>query len=595
MINPKPKGVTPKMHLTETELQNNILEELPIGICRSDLKGTVKYVNKYFEEKTGYSRAEIIGRNVLKLDLFPDDMRGFILKRIAARIGGAPSEKWDTRFKCKDGTWIWVSLEATIIRKSGIPVGFQIAASDITERKRAEERLKESEERLLILFDYAPDAYYISDLKGNFLDGNKAAEKLLGYNRNELIGKSFLKLKILHPEQIKKAVTLLAKNIMRKSTGPDEFILNRKNGSQVTVEIRTHVVKIQNKTMVLGIAHDITERKQMEEALRESEAKYRAIYAASPNLIYLTDMDGNLLDANAALLGRVGLSLEQLRLMNVRDFYAEQQGDVLADIQARLKSGEIVIGFEINARAPGDEEYTYEIHAVPLKAHGVANRIVSVARDITERKQAEEKIKESEVKYRLIVENSRDAIVISQNDQYIYINDAFATMLGYQKEELLMSNYQKVYTEKAVEILKERTKQRSNGEIVPDRYETVFRKKDGAEVPVEANVRIIDYKGQKATFAFIRDITKQKEILAMLQASAGQSKGLKNLISICAGCNKIRDDEQEGHPWVSPPQYISERLPNVHFSHGMCPDCMKKWYPDYEAEKEANDKEEKNT
>ena len=124
--------------------------------------------------------------------------------------------------------------------------------------------------------------------------------------------------------------------------------------------------------------------------------------------------------------------------------------------------------------------------------------------------------------------------------------------------------------------LKERDDRSRDGEKVPDRYETVFKKKDGAEVPVEANVRIIDYKGQKATFAVIRDITKQKEILAAMQASAGQSNGLKNQIPICAGCFKIRDEDQESHPWVSPAVYINDRLPNINFSHGMCPDCMAK-------------------
>ena len=141
MSNPKPKITESETHFTETVARDFILEELPIGICRSNLKGTVEYVNKRFEEVTGYARNEIIGRDALKLGFFPDDMRSFIMKRIAARIRGAPSKRWDTQFKCKDGSWIWVTLEGQVIRKSGISVGFRIAASDITERKRAEETL----------------------------------------------------------------------------------------------------------------------------------------------------------------------------------------------------------------------------------------------------------------------------------------------------------------------------------------------------------------------------------------------------------------------------------------------------------------------
>ena len=141
---------------------------------------------------------------------------------------------------------------------------------EIAERKRAEEELKSSEERLKVLFEYAPDGYYLNDLKGNFVDGNKAAEEIVGYKREELIGKNFLKLTLLPPEQIPKAAAVLAKNAMGMSSGPDEFTLNRKDGNQVLVEINTFPVKFKRKTLVLGCARDITQRKKAEEKLKAS-------------------------------------------------------------------------------------------------------------------------------------------------------------------------------------------------------------------------------------------------------------------------------------------------------------------------------------
>jgi PAS domain S-box-containing protein len=142
---------------------------------------------------------------------------------------------------------------------------------DITERKRYEEAVRESEERLKILFEFAPDAYYLNDLKGKFIDGNKAAEAIIGYKRKELIEKSFLKLKLISLKQIPKAAALLVKNALGQSTGPDEFILNRKDGTQVPVEIRSFPVKIKDQALVLAIARDITERKQAE---KEREMLY---------------------------------------------------------------------------------------------------------------------------------------------------------------------------------------------------------------------------------------------------------------------------------------------------------------------------------
>jgi PAS domain S-box-containing protein len=141
---------------------------------------------------------------------------------------------------------------------------------DISDRVRAEEELRSSEERLKILFEYAPDGYYLSDLKGTFIDGNRAAEAIVGYGREELIGTNFLKLKLLLPRQIPKAAALLARNLLGQPTGPDEFTLNRKDGTQVPVEISTFPIKIDGQSLVLGIARDITERKRAEEALRRA-------------------------------------------------------------------------------------------------------------------------------------------------------------------------------------------------------------------------------------------------------------------------------------------------------------------------------------
>jgi PAS domain S-box-containing protein len=140
---------------------------------------------------------------------------------------------------------------------------------EITERKRAEEALRQSEERLKILFEYAPDTIFLTDTKGNFVDGNKAAEEMVGYAKEELIGKNISETELLSSEQLSKAFKHLEEIVIGKATGPDEFTLKRKDGSYVTVEIRTFPVRIGNQTLGLGIARDITERKRSE--LSQSE------------------------------------------------------------------------------------------------------------------------------------------------------------------------------------------------------------------------------------------------------------------------------------------------------------------------------------
>jgi PAS domain S-box-containing protein len=273
------EGKQVKTELKESEKKyKDLVEEIPIGIASIGITGKIIYINKSLEKISDYSREEVVGKNVFKLGIFPNEMLKILKERWKVRLrGGSTQQRREIPFKCKDGKWIWIEITAMLIKKWGVPSSLRITVQDITERKKVEEELKNSEERLKILFDYAPDAYYINDSKGNFIDGNKAAEKVIGYKKEELIGRNFLKLKLLSLADIAKAAKLLVKNLRGQPTGPDEFVLNRKDNSKVTVEISTFPVKIKERTLVLGIARDITERKQAEEKIKHLNLVLRAI------------------------------------------------------------------------------------------------------------------------------------------------------------------------------------------------------------------------------------------------------------------------------------------------------------------------------
>ena len=234
----------------------------------ADLKGNITYANESACTTFGYTAEEFLKLNIHHLDADQKATKE-IMQDVQAN-GNWSGEVINIKKNKENFPCI---LSAFIIKdEKGNPKGAMGILRDITERKQAEESLKTSEKRFRMIFEYAPDAYYLNDMRGNFIDGNIAAEELTGYKRDELVGKSFLKLKLLPAGQIPRAAALLARNAVGHSTGPDEFKLLRRGGTEVPVEIRTYPVEIEGKKIVLGIAHDITASKRLEEdANRRSE------------------------------------------------------------------------------------------------------------------------------------------------------------------------------------------------------------------------------------------------------------------------------------------------------------------------------------
>jgi len=179
------------------------------------------------------------------------------------------------------------------------------------------------------------------------------------------------------------------------------------------------------------------------------------------------------------------------------------------------------------------------------------NNLKRAEHEITERAQAEEALRDSEEKYRLIVENAHDGIEISQSDRIIFSNSRFAEMLGYTPSEILQSKFSMIFTEQALQDLNERTEMRAKNLPVPSHYETSLRKKDGSTIVTDVKYEIIEYRGKPATFAIIRDITEQKLADEELKQSHSLRKLLLDIIThdlknpigiIYALSEKVRED-----------------------------------------------------
>jgi PAS domain S-box-containing protein len=237
-----------------------------------DLK--ITFCNDFFLGITGHERGDLLGRTFVEI-FVPEQERFKVYQLFLSALHGNPEAAY---FTCSivtaPGETRRIALNNTVLKDStGNTVGISCIGQDITESERMEEEKAESEERLKVLFEYAPFPYFLTDLKGTFIDGNHAAELLVGYSRREILGKNFLESGLLPPEEIPRAIALLARHVNGEATGPEEFTLKRKDGSIVIAEIRSQPVKVKGQTLVLGSAHDMTSRHTAEESLRRANAK----------------------------------------------------------------------------------------------------------------------------------------------------------------------------------------------------------------------------------------------------------------------------------------------------------------------------------
>lgn len=229
-------------------------------------------------------------------------------------------------------------------------------------------------------------------MKGTFIDANKAAEKITGYKKSEMLGKSFLKLSILPKKEIPKASKLLLINLVGKPTGPDEFTLIRKDGNAISVEISTYPVKINNSTYVLGIARDITEKKKAQQDILLSQEKFKTIFNSANDCILIHDLEGNILEVNDKACKRLGHSRGELLNAPLSEEDSPQYFKKISDMKNELyKKGGLI--FESLSTLKNGNKVPVEISSKIINYNGF-EAVLSISRDISERKKIEELIRE---------------------------------------------------------------------------------------------------------------------------------------------------------------------------------------------------------
>lgn len=431
-----------------------ITENSPAVSWTTSEKGETIFISSNLERVYGYNPKEIYkqGTDLWLGRIHPED-KGQVLQEFQALFNKDKPYDVQYRIQRKDGEWIWIHDKASIIRTiEGVRHAFGIF-SDITERKQAEEELRNSEERLKILFESAPDAYYLTDLKGKFIDGNRAAEKVTGYKKGELVGKSFLEIKLLSKKQILKAGRLLVKNARGQATGPDEFILHQKDGTHIIAEIRTFPVKIKGKTLVLGIARDITDRKNAEKAIRESENRLKLAMEAARDGLFDWNMETGDMYFSPRYYTMLGYEPYEMPAAYETWISLLHPGDrdyavsiIQEYIDKKRKSHKIEI--RLKTKSGGWRWVLSRGKLIEKNEKGATKRMVGTHSDITERKQAEEDMRQ----YEHIVSSSTDMIALLNNQfKYLAANNAYLDAFNLTSEKLIGHTASEVFGEKFFE------------------------------------------------------------------------------------------------------------------------------------------------
>jgi len=392
----------------------------------------------------------------------------------------------------------------------------------VRELEEANERLRHSEERFQALFEHAPDGYYLSDLKGIFVDGNEAAERITGYARSELVGKSFLTLGLISPKDALRAAGLLARNVLGKSTGPDEFTLTRKDGDRIPIEVRTHPITIDKRRLVLGIARDISARRrterELEERVKELQAFYRLSDIAERKGSSLDELCQELADTlpkswqhDEVACARVVLRGKEYRSARFAESVWTQSVPVRA---GREVAGTVEI-FYLEERPEEDEGPFLDEERRLL--HAIAERLGR----ITERKEAEEGLRASESRYRTLFEGSHDAIAAADAETGVIVdcNTAMCEMTGRGKDELVGQPQSILHPPEEQEGAVTRAFTEYKRGVAGHPVEDEIAARNGRRIPVEIRATPVEIAGRSCLLGIFRDITDRKRAEKALKRS----------------------------------------------------------------------------
>ncbi len=532
MPNPKKRVLTQDINqhkLLERRIEESerryrgLYESSPISLTVTDSDGVILDVNSATEKIFGFKKSEVIGKKYFDLGIFSPEQVERFQKDYKESLKGKKIIPMEIQIKRKDGTMAWLSVQNSV-KKIGNEFLIEGIAQDITERKTAEQELIKSEEKYRNLADSLPEVIFEIDLSYNITYTNSIASKIFGYSNEEF--KKGMKIFQFVTFDDKELALKQTQQLFRgEYLKPLVLKLKRKDGTFFFANI--HASRIFKHKKVVGvrcIIHDITEMKTTQEKLIESQKKYKDLANSLPEVIFEIDLNFNLTYTNAIATQIFGYSHEDFKKgLNIFNFIYHVEKERVLEYLSRIFKGELNEPQIFQLRKKDGSFFHGTINATPIFKGSKIVGMRSIIHDVTEMVNAEEKIKESEAKFRTISEQSLMGISIIQDEKIKYVNETLANIFGYSIEEVLSWSpgefFKTIHPKDKKRVIELSTKTDNRFDNGVRYYEFRGIHKNGNIIWLELYFKVITFQKKPAFLVSYIDISERKKAKEELRES----------------------------------------------------------------------------
>lgn len=492
-----------------------LYEANPLMVFTVTPDGAITSANPMAAEQLGYSVEEL--QQCSMLDLFLEGDRATVLQQIAICSKDAGQVKHcDIRLLRKEGDPLWVKETARAFEEADGTATLMIVCEDITEQRQAEAALRKSEEWFSRTFNTSPVPMVVRRLRdARYMDVNETFLRGSGYLRQEIVGKTDDDIN-LWVDIGKRAQARMELKERGRVTNLEASV-RRKDGTIRIGLFSAEVINLDGEECALIAMNDITERKQVEEALRTTEERFSKAFRAGASPASITSLDeGRYLDVNQSFLQATGYTRDEVLGRTSTELGIWEDPTLRKAILETLKSGGPVRDVELNYRTKSGEEGVWLLSAELIDIGG-ERFIIATRNDITKRKRAEENLQASEERFSKAFHGSPVPMSISRNELFIDVNDSFLRTSGFTRDEVVghTAGELDLWVDRAEQELVAATVRESRG---VRNMECKYRMKDGQVRTFLISIDVIEIAGTRSVLAVTADITDRKRAEEALQS-----------------------------------------------------------------------------